>query len=273
MFRRTLSFMMVLIVIFSFGVSAKENGNDEKKLRETYNELLETVKDSEIPVDISFEQYVLNFEESEEKNVKKYLEEYYNVLNLEDRGQEVGTLSGGGTPYYYDIGTSLPSDVNPDYSKYNLKDVVKKGDVIYEANGGFGVTGHIAIVEGFYYNSDQDVTYIRVVEAINVGVVRSLLDDTRVDDKDVTIFRVDDATSSDITAAISFCVGEIGSSYSLDFQKDTDSSETDWYCSELVWAAYKNEGIDIEKSGVSEPGVTPHDIRDSDELSEITFSE
>jgi uncharacterized protein YycO len=153
-------------------------------------------------------------------------------------------------------------------------DVVKKGDIIYEANGGFGITGHIAIVEGIYYNAAQDVEYIRLIEAISNdygGVVRSLLDDTRVDDKDVTIFRVGNASSTDITSAISFCSGEIGSSYKIDLAKDTSSSETDWYCSELVWAAYYNQDIDIEKSGISEPGITPHDIRDSSEVTEISF--
>ncbi|MGD9675284.1 MAG: carboxypeptidase regulatory-like domain-containing protein, partial [Candidatus Bipolaricaulia bacterium] len=30
------------------------------------------------------------------------------------------------------------------------------------------------------------------------------------------------------------------------FQKDPDENETEWYCSELVWAAYYNQGVDIE---------------------------
>ena len=52
----------------------------------------------------------------------------------------------------------------------------------------------------------------------------------------------------------------------LDFAKDYDSDEEDWYCSELVWAAYKNQGYNIEKSGLSEPGVTPRDIIRDDDL-------
>ncbi|MBQ9862641.1 MAG: hypothetical protein IJM28_01905, partial [Lachnospiraceae bacterium] len=55
----------------------------------------------------------------------------------------------------------------------------------------------------------------------------------------------------------------LGKKYSLDFAKDTSSSEKDWYCSELVWAAYKNQGIDIEVAGNGEPGVTPRDLRNS----------
>lgn len=82
-----------------------------------------------------------------------------------------------------------------------------------------------------------------MIEAISNdygGVTRSILDDTRVDEKAVTILRVSGATSSNIKSAVNFCRGEVGSTYKLDVPaKDTSSDETDWYCSELVWAAYK----------------------------------
>ena len=152
---------------------------------------------------------------------------------------------------------------------------VKKGDVIYEAKGGFGITGHIAIVDGIYTRSDG-TKYIRLIEAISNsygGVTRSILDDTRVDEKGVTILRVSGATESIKNAAVSFCRGEVGSSYNLDLAKDTSASETDWYCSELVWAAYKNQGIDIEVGGShGEPGVTPHDIVNSSKTYAVAYS-
>ena len=110
-----------------------------------------------------------------------------------------------------------------EYSKYNLLDVVKKGDIIFEANGGFGITGHVAIVEGIYSRGDG-TNYIRLIEAIDVGVVRSILDDTRVDDKAVTILRVSSATATNISTAVSFCKGELGADYSLDFAKDVHPS-------------------------------------------------
>jgi len=268
--------LLVVTMVFAINLNiyAKSDSENEK-LKIAYEELVKYGEGSDYSIDITYEDFVNNYNEAKISNIDKYLDEYYTILSI-NNSEEItinSSSSGGGNTYYYNIGTSLPSDVQPDYSKYNLKDVVKKGDIIYEDNGGFGITGHIAIVEGFYYNADQDVTYIRLIEAISDGVVRSLLDDTRVDDKDVTIFRVDDASTTDKANAISFCVGEIGSTYSLDFAKDTSSSETDWYCSELVWAAYYNEDIDVEKSGFSEPGVTPHDIRDSSELSEISFEE
>lgn len=113
---------------------------------------------------------------------------------------------------------------------------------------------------------------IRIIEAINQGVVRSILDDSRVDDKDVSIYRVSDASSSDKDDAVAFCWGEFGSSYILDFSKDKSSSETDWYCSELVWAAYYNQDIDIETTVfLNEPGVTPRDIKRCAKVESVNF--
>ncbi|MTI48738.1 MAG: hypothetical protein FH761_12905 [Firmicutes bacterium] len=271
-YSKFLSITIILIMLLSVNSMGFAESPDIN-LKAAYKEITYYADTNDIPLNMTFEDFIKGYKEQDYSNAQEYLDVFYSLLQPQSEIESSSSSSGGGSSYYYNIGTSLPSDVHPDYSKYNLKDVIKKGDVIYEDNGGFGITGHIAIVEGFHYNSEQDVTYIRLIEAISDGVVRSLLDDTRVDDKDVTILRVDDATSTNITDAISFCSGEVGSSYSLDFAKDTSSSETDWYCSELVWASYKNQDIDIEKSGFSEPGITPHDIMNSSEVSEIDFSE
>lgn len=88
-----------------------------------------------------------------------------------------------------------------------------------------------------------------------------MLDDDRVGDKGVSVYRVTRATNSQKTSAVNFCIGQLGKGYSLDFAKDTSSSEKNWYCSELVWAAYYNLGIDIETTNlINEPGITPRDI-------------
>ena len=159
-------------------------------------------------------------------------------------------------------GTSCPTEAN--YDQKNLLDVVKKGDIIYEANGGFGITGHIAIVEGIFSDSDG-TSYIRIIEAISDGVVRSIIDDTRYNEKDAFILRVHGATDQQIDNAVEFCLSQLGKKYAIDFRKDTDPFQTDWYCSELVWAGYKNQGIDIETTALfNEPGVTPRDILNSD---------
>lgn len=83
---------------------------------------------------------------------------------------------------------------------------------------------------------------------------------------------VTDASSDNIANAVAFCCNELGASYRLDFQKDTEAGQTDWYCSELVWAAYKSQGIDIEVSGNGEPGITPRDIKNSSKTSKRAVS-
>ncbi|MBR3770737.1 MAG: hypothetical protein IKL07_00555 [Clostridium sp.] len=194
------------------------------------------------------------------------------TVSFGGRNDSASICSSSGEKWYYNTGTSIPSKATPVYSKYKLLNNVKAGDIVYEANGGLGVTGHIAIVEGKYYDSTKKMYYIRVIEAISSGVVRSILDDTRVDDKAVTIYRVSGATSAQKTAALNFCKGELGSKYFCDLKKDTSSSETDWYCSELVWAGYKNQGIDIETTtGINEPGITPRDIARSSKVYKVSI--
>lgn len=150
--------------------------------------------------------------------------------------------------------------------------MLAKGDIIFEAEGGFGITGHIAIVEGRFYDSKQKKYYYRIIEAIDQGVVRSVLDDERVDDKDVSIYRVKGSTAEQRNKAVNFCISQLGKPYFLDFKKDRSENQKDWYCSELVWAAYKNQGIDIETSDfLNEPGVTPRDIKNSSNTYRVRF--
>jgi hypothetical protein len=47
--------------------------------------------------------------------------------------------------------------------------------------------------------------------------------------------------------ATQFARGQVGKTYSLDWwSKHYDPGQAGWYCSELVWAAYMNQGIDLE---------------------------
>ena len=173
--------------------------------------------------------------------------------------------------WYFDIGTSLPAGETPDYSRYSLYDVVEKGDIIFEEVGGFAVTGHIAIVEGKFCDEETGINYIRVIEAKNVGVVRSCLDDTRADDKIVTVLRVKGVTKEQIDGAVDFCISQLGKPYVCDLGKDFSPYQDDWYCSELAWAAYYNQGIDIECQAEGEPGVSPRDIRESEKTFEVFY--
>ena len=272
--RKSCSLALAIILVASLSLSAFAVAPTSQKetvrnpLRIAYEQVVAYAKENNIELGMSFDDFVNNYDG---QPIEEYVNAYYSVLQPES----AAVRSSGGSKYYYNTGTSCPSQAN--YNKYNLLSVVKKGDVIFEANGGFGITGHIAIVEGIYNRNDgTGRKYIRVIEAISNsegGVTRSILDDTRVDDKAVTILRVSGATTTKINSAVSFCQGELGSSYFLDFAKDHSASETDWYCSELVWAAYYNQGINIEVGGLhGEPGVTPRDIRNCSLTYEVAYS-
>ncbi len=169
----------------------------------------------------------------------------------------------------------------PNYSKYNLLSVVQPGDILYEDVGASGFLGHIAIVEGIYYSEEYNQYYIQIIEAMGYilgglgsgdGICRSVLDDDRLDDFQGRIYRVTDATEEQKAAAIAFCVSQIGKNYSVMTGGHHLSADTAaWYCSELTWASYYLQGIDLEEDvGI---WITPHEVRDSEGLTRIEVSE
>lgn len=93
-----------------------------------------------------------------------------------------------------------------------------------------------------------------------------------MDDKEVSIYRVKGSTIEQRNKAVDFCISQLGKSYFLDLKKDRSEKQKDWYCSELVWAAYINQGIDIETNDFpNEPGVTPRDIKNSSNTYRVRF--
>lgn len=284
--------LMAAVLWLSGGTGSQAAQLKDRTLEQAYTNVMFYAEKNGIDLNMTFNDFLNNYEGG---SVALYEQSYYSVLRPDSVAERIGrgelnselfdwidigygaerqssssssssNKSGG---YYYNTGTSCPSKAT--YSKYKLLSNVKKGDIIFEAAGGFGITGHIAIVEGIYTRSGGG-QYIRVIEAIDKGVVRSILDDTRIDERKGTVLRVKSASTTTINRAVSFCVGELGSKYNLDFAKDTSSAETDWYCSELVWAAYKNQGIDIEVGGINEPGITPRDIKRSNKVSTVSIN-
>lgn len=254
--KKFFSAILVLCMVVSGNTIAFASTDiDNSDLYESYERVINTAEEYGVPIDLSFEEYAENYTPAY-GSYTNYANAYIGVFEQPTDQPK----SSGGDKYYYDTGTSCPAEAT--YDTYNLLDVVQKGDVIYEAAGGFGITGHIAIVEGIYSRSNGG-KYIRIVEAGSFGVARSILDDTRYDEKKVTVLRVSGASTANKNAAVAFCVSQLGKGYFIDFKKDTSADEKDWYCSELVWAGYKNQGIDIEVSSLGEPGVTPRDILNS----------
>ncbi len=232
---------------------------------EGYKELSSYLSQNELSAEISLETFSNEYMTGNYNSMNDYLDSYYDILVLPQNEKDWTDDS----KWYYNTGTSLMDE--PNYSSRNLLNLVKAGDIIYEGAGGSGLTGHTAIVEGIFFDSKYSRFYIRVVEAIGYiggsigqgdGVCRGVLDDDRFSDRIGVILRVPSASSSQKEAAIDFCISQIGKPYSLDLGHGTAQNEGSWYCSELVWAAYKNQGIDLETNSTL-PGITPDEIKGS----------
>ena len=224
-------------------------------------------------VTASYDEFVAAFDASGEK-IDAFLANYIPETNEGLAGMEPGAdaeiNASGDQAWYYDTGTSLPRAAS--YSANNLLSVVKKGDILYETKGEFApLVGHCALIEGVFWSVAQNQFYIRVVEAIQTGVVRSVFETERLEHKGDIILRVPSATHQQKHAAVDFAISQLGASYVIDLQHDTSANESDWYCSELVWAAYKRQGIDLETSDTT-AGIVPKEIYVSTLTSTISVS-
>ena len=122
---------------------------------------------------------------------------------------------------------------------------IKKGDLVFESNPLFGI-GHIGIIINKYKNSQSYGTYIQTVEAFNSGVKYAFLDDLRIIEKQVLVLRVVGYTSTKANGACAFAENQMGASYGdpTVHTWQTDNSDH-WFCSELVYAAWYRQDINI----------------------------
>lgn len=222
---------------------------------------------------MSFAEFSDGFYEQEVMSITEYLSSLVNyvdsffykecntsdILNLNEIQMYSPGSSSGDDDWYFNTSESLPSRAT--FGTYDFSGVAM-GDILYENSDG-DVTGHIAIVEGRYYDSAKGVTYTRTLEAIKkIGVCRGVVDDSRFLGRKGTFYRVPTASNVQKQDAVNFCIEQYGKPWKLQLNKPLSSDY--WQCSTLVWAAYKNQGIDIEQKGAgSGVGITPHDIRDA----------
>lgn len=146
----------------------------------------------------------------------------------------------------------------PVYQSFS-KSLLQKGDIVYESRSS-SPTKHVAYIydtsHSGYYGS-----YVQTIEAVAGGVQYGFLDDMRIIDFGVIVYRIYRATELlTVARASAFIVKQIGKPYSIDFtHTDTDENETEWYCSELVFAAYWAGGMNIAStnSATFDPETMP----------------
>lgn len=245
--------------------NSQNNSSDQVAtigLQESFHNIQEYINEKGVDYTITFEQFQLLF-----NKFNLTLDEFEQLMCLAvDEQVSPNSLAGG---YYNDTGTSLPSEAT--YTKYNLVSALKKGDILYEPAGVVELAGgHAGIVVGRFFDTSSGRFYIRCIEAIFQGVRYGIIDDGRIDRASVEMYRVN-ATSAQKDAAIEFCKAQYGANWSIvGWEKKTENSGH-WYCSELVWAGYKRQGIDLD-AGTQEHGVRALEILSSPYVSQITIS-
>ena len=117
------------------------------------------------------------------------------------------------------------------------------------------------------------------IEAVPGGVWITNLSKIETWATDITYGAVITSNETQRQNAIAFAESQLGKPYDpcknfliwwYDRPKDSSPDAEAWYCSELVWAAYYNQGIDIDKSGDRPPHVSPTEISSDDNVEMYT---
>ena len=145
----------------------------------------------------------------------------------------------------------------PIYEAFDYS-LINNGDIIYEA-GSKVVTRHIAFVYESSQPSDYG-NYVQTIEAAPEGVEYGFLDDERMVQFGVVLYRIHRVTATAIETARAFIKEQLGKPFSYDMlTTTTDINAPEWYCSELVFAAYYKAGYNIcsNNSLVFDPQTMP----------------
>ncbi len=151
----------------------------------------------------------------------------------------------------------------PCYYAFDYSDV-KPGDVIIEFGDSFisSMTGHAAMVYDIAYTYNG-YKFIRTIEAVAGGVQFGYYDDKRINDYNACLYRPVDATDAQINKARYFMYQQLGKPYSWKFTTQDLSIDTEeWFCSELVNAAYNYAGYGLGDF----TRIWPGDLQESDKL-------
>lgn len=115
----------------------------------------------------------------------------------------------------------------------------------------------------------------KVIEALSEGVLEtSIINWDYPTQTYCTLLRVKPSTTEIRNSAARWAKKQEEKNYVLSFyEKLYDANEPDWYCSELVWAAYFNQGINLDVDDVGGyqqwNGVKPGDIYEDSNTEEI----
>ena len=173
-------------------------------------------------------------------------------------------------PTYLEIGDLLFCDIDEEFiSKAQSFGI--EIPFIYTNPGLYD--DHVAIyigdnkfIEASPYHSDSENEKLYGVVISGIGLLKLW-------SKNIRYGKVN-ATSEQKENAVEWAINQLGQPYQSDYtnkncdpkdKKDKYSDE--WYCTELVWAAYKSQGIDLDKNTAEKDIVTMADIKGNEYFS------
>lgn len=223
-----------------------------KNIFETYyNKVRNTKKIKDDNID--FETFV-DFYYMSNKTIQDYTNDYFGTSSQQSSRSSLAYYALGTTDY-----STFPagcfSSVTPYYDSGNLEyyNLLNEGDIIYETSGSSSgvLVGHTSMI----YDLSRSSYYGNIIISIDAlngnttdekRVQFCFLDDNRMVDFGVVILRPVGTSSTAIINAKYFTYAQLAKPYSFTLNRaNTSINSTEWYCSELVWAAYLYTGINI----------------------------
>lgn len=184
------------------------------------------------------------------------------------------------TPY-----TAIQRDIS--YGLFDFS-AIREGDILLETATVLNDIGHTAFVYDIdkpaglrttdqrprvYGKSNNEQTYIQTIEAVGAGVQFGFLDDTRMVDFGIVVLRAT-SSSSIIEEAKYFAYSQLGKPYDFPLEEgraNTSINSAQWYCSELVYAAYLYAGYNLY--AVSSDGwVWPYSLANTSRTNYVCVS-
>ena len=214
-------------------------------------------------------------------------EEVTDLMSDSDDNVSVASVPGGEDTHNESwYGLLVDNDCIPliyqeiNYSaKSELLKYLKPGDIIYETNGSplGDVTKHIAIVYDIVYDDANDQEYVMIIEAYTGGVLYGIMTPNRFEEKDVIIYRLTNASETQIQGALTWIKSQLGSTYRIPWNKylngvyDEENGTNSFYCAELVWAAFYRQGIYLDWDDNNDGGsiISPFALASYEHLTTI----
>ncbi len=178
----------------------------------------------------------------------------------------VGFIALSAAPTTTDV-RAMGSDGEEKLNELDLEKL-QKGDIVLVSGSSFS-----KIIPGRWTHAMMYIGDGRIIESNQNGVV---INDAKsiYDSEKAAIFRVD--VSDEIkNEAVNFALKQEGKPYDVGWVTKQVHGES-YYCSELAWASYKTQGIEIDEdpgwSWTYTYGVAPTELADDDRTTRIAYS-